>query len=71
MEQVVIVDPAEADAGTWSAVMRARKTQEFSERVFVVEAEKSVIDALRALPGMGGRTVDRAYEGLAAVGLAY
>ncbi|QRE76295.1 hypothetical protein [Methylobacterium aquaticum] len=52
MEQVVIVDPAEADAGTWSALMRAHKTQEFSERVFVVEAEKPVIDALGALPGI-------------------
>ncbi|MBK3397910.1 MULTISPECIES: hypothetical protein [Methylobacterium] len=52
MEQVVIVDPDKANAGTWSALLQARKTQEFSDRVFVVEAEKPVIDALRALPGV-------------------
>ncbi|AWB22327.1 hypothetical protein DA075_16525 [Methylobacterium currus] len=52
MEQVVIVDPDEADAGTWSAILRAHRTQEFSDHVFVVEGDGPEIDALRALPGV-------------------
>ncbi|KMO10998.1 hypothetical protein [Methylobacterium platani] len=52
MEQVVIVDPAEADAGTWAALRGLPRTHEFSDRVFVVEGEMPVIDALKALPGI-------------------
>jgi hypothetical protein len=52
MEQVVIVNPDEADADTWSALLRAHRTQEFSERVFVVEGDKPEIDALRSLRGV-------------------
>jgi hypothetical protein len=52
MEQVVIIDPAEANDRTWSALARTHRTQEFSARVFVVEADGPTLDALRALPGV-------------------
>lgn len=52
MEQVVIVDPTEADSDTWKAVLSVHRTQEFSRYVFVVEGDKPAIDALRALPGV-------------------
>lgn len=52
MEQVMILDPAEADASTWRALERAHRIQEFSDHVFVVEGDKPALDALRALPGI-------------------
>lgn len=52
MEQVMIFDPAEADARTWLALQQAHRTQEISDHLFVVEGDKPAIDALRALPGI-------------------
>ncbi|AWN50815.1 hypothetical protein [Methylobacterium sp. 17Sr1-1] len=52
MEQVMILDPAEADDSTYRALRQARRTQEFSDHVFVVEGDAPAIDALRALPGI-------------------
>lgn len=52
MEQVVILEPGKADERTRLILGRARKTQEFSHRVFVVEGEKALLDELRALPGV-------------------
>lgn len=52
MEQLVILDSGRSDERTRRALGRVRKSQEFSERVFVVEGDSGLIEALRALPGI-------------------
>ncbi len=51
-EQLLILDDGRSDEKTRQALGRVRKSQEFSERVFVVQGDHGSIEALRALPGI-------------------
>lgn len=52
MEALVIIDQSRTDGSTGEAIGRVRKSQEFSDRLFVVEGDPGAVQALRGKPGV-------------------